>query len=146
MKVEIRRIVFNGKYTEGKLYIGNEYFCDTLEDPCRDDNHNGWFDGGETKVAGDTCIPCGTYKVTFEATTLGLARRAKGGLIPLLHDVPSFTSVRIHQGNTTKDTRGCILLGRRDAMGHVADSTDTCLAFFGRMDYSPFELTIRDIL
>ncbi len=142
--VRIKRDEATSKYTAGKLFVAGLYFCDTLEDPCRDLNHNGRFDGGETKVPGDTCIPQGTFRVTFETTTLAIGKQAVGGKIPLVHDVPDFTSIRIHSGNTPADTRGCVLLGRRDAPGHIADSLKTTLAFYEKVNYEPFLLIIED--
>ncbi|MCD8286208.1 MAG: DUF5675 family protein [Clostridia bacterium] len=142
--VEIRRQEAGEDYVAGKLFIAGCYFCDTLEDRCRDLNHNGRFDNGERKVYGETAIPCGIYDVTFETTTLGIGKRAKGGLIPLVHDVPDFTGIRIHQGNTPKDTSGCILLGVKSGYGKIINSTDTCLRFYDAVGYEPFKLVISD--
>lgn len=33
MKLTLKRIAKKAKYTIGKLYINDKYFCDTLEDP-----------------------------------------------------------------------------------------------------------------
>ena len=37
MIVKVKRIFKGNKYTIGKLYINNEYFCDTMEPPIRKD-------------------------------------------------------------------------------------------------------------
>ena len=51
-----------------------------------------------------SCIPQGRY-------TLKLHRSPKYGICYKVMDVPERDAILIHAGNTSKDTRGCILLG-----------------------------------
>jgi hypothetical protein len=95
MLIEVKRFEFKDTYTVGKMYVDGLYECYTLEDVVR----NG------TKVIGKTAIPTGEYKVIIDAST-----RFKQDM-PHILDVPDFTGVRIHAGNTSADTEGCILLG-----------------------------------
>jgi hypothetical protein len=98
MKLILIRELFNSKQTLGKLYVNGVYLCDTLEDTYRDLSK-------VAKVYGQTCIPNGIYKVVNQPSVL-----AKKSL-PLLLDVPYFSYIRIHCGNTELDTEGCILVG-----------------------------------
>ena len=117
MKLLLKRIALRDTYTIGKIYIDGEYFCDTLEDKVRDLNKNGVFDGDEKKVYGETAIPYGTYKVI-----LSYSPKFKR-ILPELLDVPSFTGIRIHRGNTQNDTAGCLLVGENKVRGKVLNST-----------------------
>lgn len=126
MKITVKRTFKGAEYTIGKLYIDDAYFCDTLEDTVRP---------AGTKIAGKTAIPAGTYKVKKTMSP----RFQK--ILPEILNVPNFTGVRIHSGNTAADTDGCLLLGLNKAKGQVLCSKDA-MAFF--MDRTPdeFELTI----
>ena len=95
MLIEVKRFEFKDTHTVGKMYVDGIYECYTLEDAVR----NG------TKIIGKTAIPIGTYKLIIDAST-----RFKQDM-PHILDVPDFTGVRIHAGNTSADTDGCILLG-----------------------------------
>lgn len=110
MELLVKRINFAKGYTTGKLYVNGEYFCDTLEDTVRNLPV-------ETKVAGETAIPAGTYGVVVN-------RSPKFGReLPRLIDVPYFTGILIHRGNTAKDTAGCILVGVSAGNGTLVHST-----------------------
>ena len=112
MELRLKRIAKKDTYTIGRLFIDGEYFCDTLEDKVRDLSK-------EAKVKGQTAIPTGRYRVY-----LTYSPRFKR-ILPLLEDVPQFTGVRIHRGNTAKDTEGCILVGYNREVGKVLDSAVT---------------------
>lgn len=116
VRLTLKRLYLKEQYTIGKLYVDGEYFCDTLEDKVRDVNKNGKFDNGEKKVYGQTAIPYGVYEVI-----LTMSPRFKR-ILPLLLDVPDFSGVRIHSGNTDADTLGCVLVGKNRAKGKVLDS------------------------
>lgn len=73
----------------------------------------------EAKIKGKTAIPTGRYRVY-----LTYSPRFKR-ILPLLENVPQFTGVRIHRGNTAKDTEGCILVGYNREVGKVLDSAAT---------------------
>jgi hypothetical protein len=49
--------------------------------------------------------------------------------MPEVHDVPGFSGVRIHSGNTAEDSHGCILLGRNTQVGRVTNSSAICAEF-----------------
>ena len=110
MKIKLKRTFKGAEYTIGKLYLNDEYFCDTLEDVVRPEGR---------KVAGKTAIPTGEYKVVLTES-----KRFKK-LLPLLINVPNFTGVRIHSGNTHHDTEGCILVGENKVKGRVINSRAT---------------------
>ena len=90
----------NPKHNFGQLYIDGIYFGETLEDEDR------FLESDPTaKVQDQTAIPRGRYLVT-----LSLSKRF-GKIMPEVHDVPGFSGVRIHGGNTEANTSGCPLLG-----------------------------------
>ena len=129
MKLILKRIALRDTYTIGKLYIDGVYFCDTLEDKVRDLNKNGKFDNREKKVYSETAIPYGIYKVDINTVSPRFKNRvwAKpyGGKIPRLLNVNSFEGVLIHPGTTSKDTSGCLLVGRNTIVGKLTQSQNT---------------------
>ncbi len=130
MKLLLKRIALRDTYTIGKLYIDNHYFCDTLEDKVRDLNKDGDLnDVGEGKVAGQTAIPYGTYKVTMDVQSPKFSQRASyawcKGYLPRLLNVPHFEGIMIHAGNTADHSSGCILCGENRVKGQVLNSMNT---------------------
>ena len=124
MKLTLKRIALRPTYTIGKLYIDNVYFCDTIEDTVRDINKNGKFDNGEKKVHSKTAIPYGTYEIKWTYSP-----RFKK-YTPQLMNVPSFEGIRIHAGNTSADTEGCLILGENKQVGKVLNSRATINKFY----------------
>lgn len=120
MELNVKRIARKDGYTIGRLFINNEYFCDTLEDTDR-----GLKDTMQVneilakKVKGQTAIPTGKYDVI-----LTFSPRFKR-VLPLLLSVKGYEGVRIHAGNTNKDTEGCLLVGENKAKGQVINSRAT---------------------
>ncbi len=99
--MEIKLVRKNGTagFTEGRLYINGEFECFTVEDQDRK------LESGGTKIQNKTAIPKGIYKVT-----ISMSNRFKRMLIEIL-DVKGFTGIRVHSGNSSKDTEGCIIVG-----------------------------------
>ena len=124
MKLTLKRIALRSTYTIGRLYVDGNYFCDTLEDTVRDLNKNGKFDNGEKKVYGKTAIPYGTYEIKWTYSP-----RFKK-YTPQLMNVPLFEGIRIHSGNSSTDTEGCLLLGENKKVGMVLNSRATINKFY----------------
>jgi hypothetical protein len=102
------------------MYINGEYFCDTLEDTDRGLTCTmSLAELKEVKEYGRTAIPTGRYPIAYTYSP-----RFKKHL-PLLLQVPAFEGIRIHAGNTHRDTSGCLLLGKNKAVGKVLDSRKT---------------------
>jgi hypothetical protein len=120
MIITVRRIAMKDTYTIGKLYIDGVYFCDTIEDKDRGlDDSMEESEIRKKKVYGLTAIPLGTYKVEITYSP-----KFKKNL-PLLIGVKGFEGIRIHSGNTAKDSLGCIIVGRNKKVGMVLDSRAT---------------------
>lgn len=120
MELNVKRIARKDGYTIGRLFINNEYFCDTLEDTDR-----GLKDTMQVneilakKVKAQTAIPTGKYDVI-----LTFSPRFKR-VLPLLLNVKGYEGVRVHAGNTNKDTEGCLLVGENKVKGQVLNSRAT---------------------
>lgn len=123
LELQLERINRQSSYTEGKLSINKEYFCMTLENTDRDLNKNGRFDCGERKIYGQTAIPNGRYQIVLSWSPKFSPRY--GTNMPLLLNVPEFSGILIHPGNTTNDTLGCILVGEKVNYGYLSNSRTT---------------------
>lgn len=84
----------------GSLSINSTAECLTLEDPVRKLGPD-----GKGKQYGKTAIPAGRYRVDIT-----FSPKFQKMMVAIL-DVPFFTGIRIHSGNTPEDTLGCIIVG-----------------------------------
>ena len=102
MNLVLKRVHYGEDFTIGRLFYNGSFVCYTLEDKVREikgEPVSNW------KVMGQTAIPVGVYPVIITMSTRFKTR------LPLLMNVPGFSGVRIHTGNSSVDTEGCILVG-----------------------------------
>jgi len=108
MKLEVIRFSSHSDSTLGLLFDvteGRKFLCFTIEDEAR-----------ETKVKGETRIPAGKYELKLRKEGGYHQRYVKKygsmhkGMIHV-QDVPGFTYILWHTGNTDEHTMGCLLLG-----------------------------------
>ncbi len=139
IKLRLERLYKGSKYTIGKLFINDEYFCDTIEDIDRGLKSSMSVEYiRKKKVYAETAIPTGTYKI--EMTYSSKFKR----ILPLLVDVKGFSGIRIHRGNTEIDSSGCIIIGENKVKGKVINSTRYEIALVNKLlDEDDIEITIE---
>ena len=137
MELILTRIAKRRGYTIGRLailkeeseeyrtYQTEEYFCDTLEPTVLE---------LKTTVSKETVLRSPTKLASLKPVAIPEGRYAvvitwspKFKMwLPLLLGGPDFNrlwqGIRIHMGNTAKDTQGCILVGRNQIVGRVLES------------------------
>ncbi len=115
MKLQVVRTQFGKDATNGLLFIDGIFECYTLEDQYQ-----------AVKVMHETCIPEGTYDIEFRKTGgfhAKYSERYKNAHYGMLHiqDVPNFTYILIHQGNSDEHTSGCLIVGETQQDLDIAD-------------------------
>jgi len=115
MKLTVVRTQFGTDATNGMLFIDGLFECYTLEDQYQ-----------AVKVMHETCIPEGTYDIKFR--TVGgfhekYKKRYGNDHYGMLHlqDVPNFTYILIHAGNTDEHTSGCLIVGETQQDLDISD-------------------------
>ena len=107
LTVVLNRKWFTISATFGELaiYDGGEkiFECATCEDTVRGNGDPATV--SQWKIKGSSAIPYGTYPLRFTYSP------KYGENVWEVCNVPGFKGIRIHAGNTEKDTEGCLLLG-----------------------------------
>ena len=120
MRLTLIRIANRPTYCIGKLYVDGEYLCDTIEDTDRGlDDSMDLEEIKKKKIKGETAIPTGKYMVSITYSP-----RFKKQM-PLIENVKGYSGIRIHTGNTSKNTEGCLIVGKNTKVGMVTDSRNT---------------------
>lgn len=132
MELKLNRIFLGSSATIGELLVNDKHLCDTLEDRVRPE--------GE-KVYGKTAIPEGTYEVKLTHSP-----RFKK-ILPEILNVPNFSGIRIHTGNSSKDTEGCIIVGtwdgeKEDWVGNSRIAFDELMALLEEATNNKEKVTI----
>lgn len=130
MNVTQKRYKFGDDFTLSKVFIDGELFkgCPyILEDKVREVKG---MPVDKWKIPCETAIPVGTYEVkkTFS--------QRFGKMMYQLINVPGFDGIRIHSGNTSHDTEGCLITGRErdEKNGEVSGSRVARDALYDRID------------
>lgn len=120
MVISIDRKWKKDGYTISRVFVNGTFFgCNALEDTDRNLSKSDTLSEiKHKKVYGCTAIPAGEYECVYT-----YSNRFKKYL-PLLIGVPGFDGVRIHSGNSAKDTEGCILIGKNDKVGWISNSRE----------------------
>ena len=124
MEILIKRTYFREHSTVGFVQVNGKYVCDVYEpkaicwlgDKTRgrpDDPRHPW--PAEEKVAGETAIPEGRYRLTIEPS-----EKYKRDMICLGH-VPHFKHIYLRNTTGRRTTRGDLLLGD---FTHTVPSTE----------------------
>jgi Family of unknown function (DUF5675) len=104
MEVTLQRLKHNETATIGEMLIDGKFECYIVEDEPR-----------KIKVKGETRIPAGRYKLSLQTWGRHHERYKaafdfhKGTIA--LNDVPGFSGILFHVGNTERDTMGCLCPG-----------------------------------
>lgn len=131
MKVSlgIERAWKKADYTIGRFLVNGVRFHESLEDPDRGlDSSMGLDKIKAIKIAGQTAIPTGTYKVTMSVSPKYKDHswaKKYGGLVPEIIGVPGYSGVRIHPANNASEIEGCIAVGENKVRGGVINSQKT---------------------
>lgn len=105
MKALVDRFVSDDDTTISRVLVDQLFQCFGLEDEYR-----------EHKVAKETRIAAGSYQVlvrTFGGHHVRYSRRFSDihqGMLEIVN-VPNFTDILVHCGNTDEDTAGCLIIG-----------------------------------
>lgn len=139
MNLKLDRKYKKQSYTIGRLYINDEFFCNTLEDTDRGlDDSMSLEQIQRIKKPSMTAIPTGTYEITLDVYspkfgTRSFYKEVCNGKVPRLLNVKGFDGILIHAGNTHIDTSGCLLVGNNTQVGKVLNSQDTFRRLYAKL-------------
>lgn len=103
----LEREIFTDQSIIGRLYLNEEYVCDTLENPYINNERN------------ISCIPTGSYEVNLRTPRESATRDY---LHLIVQEVPDRSFILFHRGNKPEHTQGCILVGFNNEQDFVSKS------------------------
>ena len=111
MKVVVERFIFDKTYTMSRVYVDDKFYCFGIEPY-------------DASITSDTPVDdIKALKEKHGKIAVGLGEYQK--MLPLVKDTPGFSGVRLHSGNSSDDTRACLLVGKFYRNGVVSDSRAT---------------------
>lgn len=139
MELKLDRKWKKEDYTVGRLYIDDEFFCNTMEDTDRGlDQDMQDFMIRSRKIPSRTAVPTGRYKVLMNTVSPKFSQKpfymqVCKGKVPRLSDVKGFEGILIHCGIDHSHSAGCILVGKNTIKGKLTDSQETFKNLYAQM-------------
>lgn len=131
MELKVHRMEKTLKSSIGRFVVGGTQIGWSLEDRDRGLKESMSLEEiRQIKVKGETAIPKGRYKVILAKSEKFKNKpwaKTYDGMLPLLVDVPGYSGVMIHTGNTPEDTLGCVIVAKeidKKTPDRVLRSTD----------------------
>lgn len=132
MELLLKRIAKKPKYTIGKLYIDDKYFCDTIEDTDRGlTDKMSSMEIKRKKVMHETAIPTGRYLLTLNVISPKFSKKdfyqkyANKGRVPRILNIKGFDGILIHCGKDQNSSSGCVIVGENKVVGKVINTEET---------------------
>lgn len=126
----LERDTYRGGTTLGVLKFPDGSTCQTLEDIVR-----GWG----IKDGGTTAIPVGKYRMTVSMSSKFKREMVMVYSEPNKYELKAngieFKGIRIHGGNTNKDTWGCIIAARKRIDDHTVQGSEESRVTAAVKDY-----------
>lgn len=142
MKLKVERKWKKEEYTIGRLYIDDEFICNTLEDKDRGlDDSMSEEEIKEKKVYGKTAIPKGIYDITMTVVSPKFSKyefymKVCEGKVPRLLNVKGFDGILIHVADGYKGADlvlGCIGVGENKIKGGLINGKETFKKLYEKM-------------
>lgn len=139
MKVLVKRIAKKKLYTIGRVYIDDNYVCDSIEDVDRGITQNTPLSKIRMiKVVHQTAIPTGTYDLTLSVKSARFGQKEYykkqcNGYLPRILNVPGFDGILMHRGTDQDSSSGCIILGYNTIVGKVTNSQKAYEAVYAKL-------------
>ena len=141
LRYKLHRRPSEGVSTIGEVTCGGDFRWYSCEDVVREpptrppeaslSNLTAWV--ATWKVPKETAIPADSYRIIITHS-----ERFDRPLM-LLVDVPGFSGIRIHSGNTAANTEGCLLPGLTFAGGQVMQSKPAVETWQDEVDHALLE-------
>ena len=128
MELELTRSAKTNKSTIGELTVNGVFECFVLEDKDRGLRKDMPISQLMVmKIKTKAAIPTGRYEIVVSFSD----KFQK--MLPLLLDVPAFAGIRIHPGNTSENTEGCLLPGKTKTPDMVGSSRVAFTTLFDKI-------------
>lgn len=148
MEIKVDRKWKKEKYTIGRLYINNEFICNTIEDIDRGLTQSMSEEEIKSKkIYGKTAIPSGRYKILMNVVSPKFSQKefymnVCKGKVPRLEGIKGFSGVLIHSAATADNVEGCIGVGFNTEIGRLTSIKEAFEKVYSKLSSSKEDIWI----